>query len=272
MYFRALLALMLFGLIGCANQVSEQDLSETSISSGSRETIKDHIILMSQFQGTGAWQKYTSFRIFRAPDTTVLFETANGELLLTVTAHGDKDVHFLIPGVVYMNKGLTAKCAYSIDLLERMGLIGQMYLHTIEEAFPGGPQSIQTSSTKKITGDSDKVLHFLAGSMIRKAPWMAEVTISPESEYQWDITIDLVSDPNVQPVKSSKTYVVWSNQPRGKVLADSTSIDGWEMNWLQLRTWGKEGPESSSPVIGETESYRSVGDIRQITSFQKGAQ
>lgn len=261
--FKLIFAILLLSLAaGCVTQSSRPAVTTQP----SAVPLEDMLDRMNRFQGQGAWQKYSVLSLRRESGALAVFETAVNELKLTITtAAGDKKHHFFIPGVVYMNKGIDKKYAYSTDLLEMMGLNGQLYLYVLEKAFPEGPDGIVANKTKVIHESQNITLKFLSGGVLKQAPWRAEVTASRKSAHQVEFTIDLVNDPQKAPDDHSVTQGVWSNESRGKVLADSTPLSEWAVNYLRIGTWEKDKRVSSNPVIGDTSSFKTVGDIRKAS-------
>ncbi len=179
------------------------------------------------------------------------------------TVDGQMFTFFFIPKVMYMNKGLPEQYAHRIEVFEKAGLTTQLYLHILEQAFPGGPQEIAGTDSKHVSQSEAFTLHLLAGSTTIQPPWTAEVSVERTSSTDVAFTVELTVNPQVKPTRPGIIRGVWSNEPRDWVLDDATRLEGWLVNYLLLRSWQNGRPESSAPVIGETASFKTVGDIRR---------
>lgn len=262
--------IVLFGAhFGCGHQTAREDVPDKVQEAEASEALVDLVAKKQQFKGIGGWQDYSSLRLYEGGATS-MFETANGELKISViTAFNKEFVLFFIPGAVYMNQGLSAELAADITSLEYIGIRSQVHLFILEQAFPGGPNEISETTTLTIEGKTKKEVQFIQGYMAITPPWKAEVTVSPSPPHRVDFVISLKTGPKTAS-KPSRVEGVWSDEPIASLLDDSTELDDWFVNYQRIRSWHRSGDVKSDTPIIDTNSFKTVGDIRRAVRAQMG--
>lgn len=260
-----LLSSILIG--GCA---TPQKAPRGEKESEASEAMMPLIAKKQQFKVIGGWQDYSSLRLYEGGATS-LFETANGELKISVlTAFNKEFVLFFIPGAVYMNQGLPAELAADITTLEYIGIRSQVHLFFLEQAFPGGPKEISETTTLTIEGKTKVEVKFIQGYMAITPPWKADVTVSPSSPHRVNFVISLASGPKTASKQPSHVEGVWSDEPVASLLDDSTELDDWFVNYQRIRSQDQSGDVESDEPILDTTAFKTVGDIRRGVRAKMG--
>lgn len=214
----------------------------------------EFVARMHKFKGEGGWQEYTSLHVnFGGND--IQYETAYGELKMTVQPKtSSSSTYFLIPAVIHMNQGLPEHLRHSVDALEAIGVQSQLFLAFLERAFPSGPQQIHGRETQSIRLKKPLVVHFLQGTMEFGPPYEADITVNRISPHSIDFTIIQTNSKSKEgnPVKG-----IWSDEPRDLVMADSTGLDGWAVNYFL----------GATKILRDSASIHTLGDIREDLRF-----
>lgn len=218
-------------------------------------------------KGTGGWQDYTDLRIALArtadgPHSDMVFESAGGEMLATVTTPGAAPVlQFVIPKVVYMSRGLPPEYARQTDTLDAVGLQSQLCLMFLAQAIPEGPDSVQ--GTVKRTFREDKATHELRflGAVVTFPPgWTVEVTARRTSKTRLvlEFAYKSLSDSN----DDTFARATWEGGPHGPVLPDTEPLANWVVNYFGKHTVSPSGQPDFEASIGDITAFTMLGQVR----------
>jgi hypothetical protein len=218
-------------------------------------------------KGTGGWQDYTDLRIALArtrdgPHSDMVFESTDGELLATVTTPGAEPVlQFVIPGVVYMSRGLPEDYARKTDTLDAVGLQSQLFLMFLAQAIPGGPDSVQ--GTVQRTFREDKATHelrFLGAAVTFPPGWTVDVTARRASKTR--LVLEIAYKSLTDSSNDSFARATWDGAPHGPVLPDNEPLSNWAVNYFGKHTVSPLGQPDFAASIGDITAFTMLGQIR----------
>ena len=213
-----------------------------------------HRGLPGEFSPHHGWSSYGQLTLDIGGDRYYIYDQAGGEFSATVIDRATGTIK--IRGISIPGAGLFYYPAEASpcepDALERMGLYAELALFYLSSAFPGGPTSIEGSSSAVVDRPIPE-LHFMQGLMKPREGARTLVSVSPQPGRRMEYVL-----------RDDKDHVkgTWDAMRPNAVIPDDEPLLEWHNCWAGTWATPSGGLPAFKSRLENPASLKTFGEVR----------
>ena len=200
------------------------------------------------------WSEYGSIKLFMGGLEYIHIYQKKGELFFQViTEHTEliKLSGLSIPGAgIFYKPNHIGSCRP--DAFEQVGILVELALNYLANAYPSGPGNPLPENIKTATGPATEIRFMQAVAQLN-APWSADFEVQKSSSGNHKIKVIINGKP---------MYIYWQSE-EVTFLDNNASINNWLPCWSGTQSRAPSGESSFVTDIKNTEAISTFGEIRE---------